>query len=330
MKFKNYKELCDFLGWEYLSGNSKIAQLNKLKRNCEFVRVKQSLIIQEVFDSEEKSNDKRHHGNRSKKARYLRYLILVMICKNHDETGVVAFNKGQMYRELGIVNDNYHLTQSKRNILREYLGVTNEAINEAINTISDNIRRYLMHNIKKLSENSGAYKYYNSYTIVIEDKYIAVTKEQHKIIKKVEQYIMCTMGAKHKSEIVARGCWVEFREKVTYILCTKHFELFEGVNYYFESIHFIYELEKVERLMSEYEFEEGFSYEEALFEINRLVNESLDEVITKRHNNSFGKIGFGNYEGKNLIEYRIQEKYIEEQKKIKNILQSADSMELIC
>ena len=32
--FKNYKELCGFMGWEIKSGNAKIAQFKELDRIC--------------------------------------------------------------------------------------------------------------------------------------------------------------------------------------------------------------------------------------------------------------------------------------------------------
>ena len=49
--FKNYKELCAFLGEEPKKANSKKAQLKEWERYFSFDKVGQKIIITEVFST---------------------------------------------------------------------------------------------------------------------------------------------------------------------------------------------------------------------------------------------------------------------------------------
>lgn len=50
--FKNYKELCGYLGWKVTDGKSKVKQINDLKYLCEFKRVGHKYVITKILNSE--------------------------------------------------------------------------------------------------------------------------------------------------------------------------------------------------------------------------------------------------------------------------------------
>ena len=55
--FKNYKELCAYLGEEPKKANSKVAQLKEWERYFSFRKEGQKIIITEVFDLETKGSE---------------------------------------------------------------------------------------------------------------------------------------------------------------------------------------------------------------------------------------------------------------------------------
>ncbi|WP_415331721.1 GIY-YIG nuclease family protein [Clostridium perfringens] len=50
--FKNYKELCGFLGWEITNGNSKKKQMDTLSTMCEWHKEGNKIIIDEVYEKQ--------------------------------------------------------------------------------------------------------------------------------------------------------------------------------------------------------------------------------------------------------------------------------------
>lgn len=73
--FKNYKELCAYLGEEPKKANSKVAQIKEWERYFSFVKEGQKIIITEVFDAPKDKIDNRG-GNNNKYAKpFMDYLM---------------------------------------------------------------------------------------------------------------------------------------------------------------------------------------------------------------------------------------------------------------
>lgn len=62
-EFKNYKELCLFLGEKIKTGNSKIKQLKRWKRNFDWNKDKQKYIITKVYDTPKSKPKSKHKGS---------------------------------------------------------------------------------------------------------------------------------------------------------------------------------------------------------------------------------------------------------------------------
>ena len=56
MVVKNYKELCEIMGWMVASGCSKKSQLKDLERYCKYHKEGQKIVIDEVFETPLPSN----------------------------------------------------------------------------------------------------------------------------------------------------------------------------------------------------------------------------------------------------------------------------------
>ena len=48
-EYKNYKELCEALGWSVKAGNSRIAQLRQLSSVCKWRKDGNAIIITKIY-----------------------------------------------------------------------------------------------------------------------------------------------------------------------------------------------------------------------------------------------------------------------------------------
>lgn len=73
--FKNYKELCAYLGEEPKKANSKVAQIKEWKRYFSFRKEGQKIIITEVFDTPQEKIDNRGGNNNKNVKPMMDYLM---------------------------------------------------------------------------------------------------------------------------------------------------------------------------------------------------------------------------------------------------------------
>lgn len=73
--FKNYKELCAYLGEEPKKANSKVAQLKEWERYFSFRKEGQKIIITEVFDTPKNKVDNRGGNNNKNVKPFMDYLM---------------------------------------------------------------------------------------------------------------------------------------------------------------------------------------------------------------------------------------------------------------
>ena len=123
-EIKNYKEMCSLLKENVTDGNSKKAQINRWKRYFDFYKEGQKYIITEIYAVPYPTDDAR----KRKEGLYIKYieLLLLEFLANQEGHTVTISNK-DMYRVLGMVNDNY-----KENLIVSNKAQRNEKINEVI------------------------------------------------------------------------------------------------------------------------------------------------------------------------------------------------------
>lgn len=103
---KNYKIMCQLIGEEECTGNSKKAQINRWKRYFEFHKEGQKFVIDEIYDEPFPTDDarKRREGLYVK---YIELLLLEFLSKQVDYK--VTLGNKEMYRILGMTNDRYDI-----------------------------------------------------------------------------------------------------------------------------------------------------------------------------------------------------------------------------
>lgn len=136
---KNYKIMCQLIGEEECTGNSKKAQINRWKRYFEFHKEGQKFIIDEIYEEPFLTDDarKRREGLYVK---YIELLLLEFLSKQADYR--VTLGNKEMYRILGMTNDRYDI--------RNRMGSTkaNEILRQ---TIMNNEDKFAFTNSPKVS-----------------------------------------------------------------------------------------------------------------------------------------------------------------------------------
>lgn len=99
MSIKNYKELCELLGDEVLSGCSKKSQIENWKRYFDFDRRGNKFIINEVYPTPLPKDF-------SKNDVYTKY-VQVILTKHLKETNQCYFTTTDLLKMLGFVNENW-------------------------------------------------------------------------------------------------------------------------------------------------------------------------------------------------------------------------------
>lgn len=74
MIFKNYRDLCKFIGWKICGGSSKMAQLKSLDTICKWHKEGNKIVIDEVFETPVRKKDGRVSNGNKKFEELFEYL----------------------------------------------------------------------------------------------------------------------------------------------------------------------------------------------------------------------------------------------------------------
>lgn len=110
MVFKNYKCLCECLGENVRTGQSKILQVKNWNRYFEFTRNKSSIIISKIYDNPIKKDIFTKH---SKYAQDIADILIYLLKQNDNH--LLNFKK-ELMCSLGLVNENFKQDKRKCNL----------------------------------------------------------------------------------------------------------------------------------------------------------------------------------------------------------------------
>lgn len=100
--FKNYKELCEFMGWKITTGKSKIAQMKELDTLCKWHKEGNKIVIDEVFEKQLIKKD-----NRRDKAIYVNPIKGILFYSLKNFKGELYFSVNKFIEILEIFNKRY-------------------------------------------------------------------------------------------------------------------------------------------------------------------------------------------------------------------------------
>lgn len=325
MILKNYKELCKVLEIPVASGNTKIKQLKTLEEGVIFHKDKNKFVIDKII---KKVNimDKRKLGNNNDISKNLRYMILDFLSKyNPNEEESIGFSKIFIYRHCGMINDNFANAKGNRQQWAKNLNVSEIAIEECLDYTDDRLSKTLRRACSTLCNTNKALGYRFGYNYIIKngtnklDSQYTATIEIENIIRDTENKIMKQMKISRYDVIYKLGRWTEFKNKVITMLKENHPLEFKDLRYYYNAVVFNYKPETISRTKLGFETDFGLNKTIAKSNVNKFFSKSLDKTISNRHKKSIDL-----EQDNEIIVYRSDVIYIDEQKNVKNSIIEKD------
>ena len=277
---KNYKEMCSLLGEEVTTGKGKIYQLKDWKRYFDYEKSGQSFIITEIYDKPLPVNDKRSQGNNSIYVDYIMYLLMFYFSRQEGDTEV--FYKVQLYKLLGMVNENYseRVPKDERDKIVDNLNsVTNYDIIDFYKRVPPKLEKILftaLNNLKRrcLLEYFEEYEITEEYTTGNSVQRISrlATNDEIKKIVDIKYEVLERMGLKDMWQVYYNGKSDKFyslvneieRERYGWISVFKRYKIIFSREHMAKDIHLIEE--QIQRKL-----------------LNATVGNSLNEQARKRY-----------------------------------------------
>lgn len=235
LKFKNYKEFCNYCEIEIKSGRSRVLQMQKIESLILIEKQGQKLIIKDVLvdeydiiniDSKEDNIPYRNAVNS---------LILHHLATPNSgilgiDNGVIYLSPSRMFENLMLVNQNYRHAKNNRikysylediplDVIDEYFSRANTSlcnqVESCLNTLKNKslvvwYKSPTVCTVVKVNDllSDGTIK--ESYRESIHKK---ASKEEIQMILRIERELLFEYGCESKNEVIAIGKWHDFTSK---------------------------------------------------------------------------------------------------------------------
>lgn len=243
--FKNYNELCKFLGIPSgLKGYQRTAQQKELRRYFDFERIGsgQKLIITDIYDTPLEKQDARKLGNSSI---YVKCIELILMCfLSQQQNYTYTLTKRAWWELLGMVNHKYGRTTTEE-LKKVDSIITSYEINSFYQRCNKKLEEVLLSALRNLHNRKLII--YEPQTIICEkdgnkDKFHVAEDWEKKAILQVERRVLKQIyGYENIFQIYIRGQQKEYFAKINEIL-NKQYKW----NRYFKQIKLIYNQEQLQ------------------------------------------------------------------------------------
>ena len=106
--YKNYKEICEAMGWKTTGGNIKKKNLQVLDSLCEYIKDGNKLIVTNIFDEPKEIIDKRKRKESSGLTKDLEYAILKILLNQNEKS--LSISRTYLMSLVGLINsENYYI-----------------------------------------------------------------------------------------------------------------------------------------------------------------------------------------------------------------------------
>lgn len=337
-----YKEICELIGIEPKTGNTKIKQLKELATLVDYEKQGTKFLIKEIFEEAKekvdmrkvvKEDDKRRLGNNNAISTHIQYNLVCLLERTGEPTEVrgVGFNRYQLYRDLGMANEKFGNAFMDKKSFAENHYASEQAVIECFDYTYQRLYARLDSAFESYMKKSSGFTITKGYKITTSDGEVRVAdKIEEGMIADIEDLVLQQFGLKNKRDLIfvkkgEESKYAQFKSTVISKLKEEFSIYFEDLVAYSDAFVFAYTLRAVKRVKARMEKDYGLNEETAREELNKLLLSSLDETIENRHKNTkdkykdyFGEIFFTK---DNMIDkYRLSEEYIDEQKRLKNTL----------
>ena len=132
--YKNYKELCEAIGWKISTGNGKKAQLKELEKVCRYHKEGNKIIVDEIFLQPKIITDNRQES-------YISLIenLILNLCYNESYQpsfdGSIKVSMSRIARGVGLFNANFSACKRMLGKTSKYLGTNIDTTKEYFDTV---------------------------------------------------------------------------------------------------------------------------------------------------------------------------------------------------
>ena len=223
--YKNWKELCNIIGWDATKGgNYKQSRLKELDTLCNYHKEGNKIVIDEIFEVAKEKVDKRaNNGNNGHSTS--KYTMIDTLIHNQLYGYDRILTKNQILQIIGISIDKDNITKEcnvNEYTINDFMEVYNSIVNKLIDTSLDRMNK------NKIIEYSK---------VIVTDNVINVFVDDDKIIDSIESEVIQEMNIKNVYTLS------DNRKKSFYNKCDKK-AIEQGIckDYYYKA----YELKKID------------------------------------------------------------------------------------
>ena len=243
MTFKNYKELCLFLGIKPMtSTNSKKAQFKELERYCTYTKQGQKITINEIFLEPLDKEDLRIIGTHSKYVDHIKFLTLNLLSEIEEHR--ILLTKDRLLEALGMVNNRYLHKEESKKILLKQDGMNKFYINHFFMRANNSLTRILFDSLNSLKrrflitfEEIITIVRLNSNNIEVHTE---ATIEEKAIVASAKYKVLLDMNLNSMMQVIFKFKTEEFYRRSNKILKTEH-----NIEYTYKQIELIFTKEDV-------------------------------------------------------------------------------------
>lgn len=315
--YKNYKKICEAMGWKVKGGNAKQSQLKDLERYCKYDKEGNKFIVTEIYNSPLPKVENR--GRSGKYNDYLEKLLINMLssCPIDNNTKAMNVCRNGLYLQLHLINKNYSIGRVNMNKLSRKLKVPIDSVYDFYNSTNKKLSSNVERALNRL-QNQCLIKWEYRHTVRIKNSgYRLATEEEMNLIVQAERDVLLEMGETDKRSLFLHGKWNTFQKEVNCIIkeCT-------DIIYYYKSFHIYTTKDFREMLLDS---EDLTSIQD---EVNDIMYLSSIETAINRNKNVVEKYSGVNKNGStycNNPRYEnemvaIRDEYIDDIKKIANVV----------
>lgn len=237
-EFKSYREVCEFFNVPPKGGKGKNVQLKEWARYFEHTKSGNTWIINKIYDEPLDKFDARSLlSGGSEYTDDLQNLILMLLhLEGNNEELIVTHN--EMFKKLGLVNDNYKVGKQHCLGVTKELNVAQEVVSDFFSSTDRNLKRMIETAMNKLDRKS-LIRWYKTRVIKKhnETNHRVVTQDEDKLILDIERRVMNELGCKDETEVVLKGLAQSYYNQVVMYLNNDH-NL--SIDYYYRAYHIVY------------------------------------------------------------------------------------------
>lgn len=212
MVIKNYKELCELIGWEVRAGKSKKIQMSDLERFCKFHKEGNKIIIDEVYENKLEKVDLRKNGNNTIYRNKIQKLIIDM-CSS-DKNGIIHMSVSELMLRFNMINEDYLNDRDNIHEIGKYGEIPKKTLYDFYDSSFSNAKQNIIRTLNDLQQ-KGLIEYSEDFMLLFKNGERRITNEyERNIILRAEDEVVNSMNEVNKIKIFSYRKWGIFKRNV--------------------------------------------------------------------------------------------------------------------